>query len=162
MHVRLLGQMSGTRDGVPWPPRGSVVDLTDEEAISLCRNGMAVPMERDDVEKAVDNAAENRAAAEKAAVADSGGFVVEVPDPDSAYTDEEVAEAEERDRARTTDELTKLVDDAEAQDEALGRDGTGRPLQGPGVVTTPAEAKSTAAKKTPKTAADKTAAEKKN
>lgn len=45
--------MSGTRDGVDWPPRGSVVDLPDAEAIQLCDGGMARPVVEDNVEKAV-------------------------------------------------------------------------------------------------------------
>ncbi len=36
--------VSGTRDGHPWPPRGSVVELPDAEAADYCRNGMAEPV----------------------------------------------------------------------------------------------------------------------
>jgi hypothetical protein len=41
--VQLLGDISGTRNGLDWPPRGSVVDLPDEEAIRLCEQQMARP-----------------------------------------------------------------------------------------------------------------------
>lgn len=124
MRVRLTGQMSGTRDGVPWPPRGSVVDLPDDEAISLCQNAMAVPMARDEVEAAVDNVAEMRAAAAQSQVQDSGGFVVETPDTTAAaLTDEELAEQDERDRALVKNQLTALVDETEAADAAEAKNG---------------------------------------
>jgi hypothetical protein len=46
--------VSGTRDGAAWPPRGSVLDLPDEEAAQYCANGMAEPVATfgDDVETA--------------------------------------------------------------------------------------------------------------
>jgi hypothetical protein len=55
MRVRLLGDISGTRDGVNWPPRGSEIDLPDDEAAGLCGQGMAVPVVdlEADVEQAV-------------------------------------------------------------------------------------------------------------
>jgi len=37
--VRLAVQMSGTRDGVAWPPVGSVVELPDDEADSMIMAG---------------------------------------------------------------------------------------------------------------------------
>jgi hypothetical protein len=51
--VRLQGDISGTRDGQPWPPRGTRRSEEDLEAIDLCRNGMAVPVPADEVEVAV-------------------------------------------------------------------------------------------------------------
>jgi hypothetical protein len=36
--------VSGTRDGQPWPPRGSVIDLPDDEARQYCESGMAEPV----------------------------------------------------------------------------------------------------------------------
>lgn len=53
MKVRLRGDISGTRDGQDWPPRGTVIDLPDDEAASLCQTGMAVPVPADDVRAAV-------------------------------------------------------------------------------------------------------------
>ncbi len=44
MRVRLLGDISGTRDGQNWPPRGSEIDLPDDEAVALCGQGMAEPV----------------------------------------------------------------------------------------------------------------------
>lgn len=44
MLVRLKVGMSGTRDGQPWPPRGSVVDLPDSEGAQYCAAGMAEPV----------------------------------------------------------------------------------------------------------------------
>ncbi len=43
MKVRLKGDISGSRNGVAWPPRGEVVDLPDDEALVLLNNGMAEP-----------------------------------------------------------------------------------------------------------------------
>lgn len=53
MRVLLLGEVSGTRDGREWPPRGSVLDLPEVEAVALCRGGMARPVVDDVVETAV-------------------------------------------------------------------------------------------------------------
>lgn len=53
MKIRLIGDMSGTRDGQEWPPRGSTVDLPDDEAQQLIRGKMAVPAINDDVETAI-------------------------------------------------------------------------------------------------------------
>lgn len=41
MLVRILGDISGTRNGKPWPQRGAVVNLPQGEADSLCGCGMA-------------------------------------------------------------------------------------------------------------------------
>lgn len=55
MKVRMKGDVSGSRNGVPWPPRGGTVDLPDGEAADLCRIGLAEPVAEGDadVEKAV-------------------------------------------------------------------------------------------------------------
>lgn len=53
MRVKLKGDMSGTRDGVPWPCRGEEIDLPDDEGVALCAAGMAVPAGAVDAEKAV-------------------------------------------------------------------------------------------------------------
>ncbi|MEW1719780.1 hypothetical protein [Streptomyces sp. NPDC093109] len=41
MKIRMLVEMSGTRNGVPWPPRGQVVDIPTGEAQHLCASGIA-------------------------------------------------------------------------------------------------------------------------
>jgi len=41
MRVKLKVQLSGTRDGVPWPAVGSVVELPDDEAQSMVYAGTA-------------------------------------------------------------------------------------------------------------------------
>jgi hypothetical protein len=51
--VRLQGDISGTRDGQPWPPRGTRIDLPDLEAMDLCRTGMAVPVPAEEIKTAV-------------------------------------------------------------------------------------------------------------
>lgn len=46
MKVRLKGDISGSRDGVAWPQRGGVIDLPEDEALSLLNSGMAEPADR--------------------------------------------------------------------------------------------------------------------
>lgn len=41
MRVKLKAQISGTRDGVSWPPVGTVVELPDDEARSMMYAGTA-------------------------------------------------------------------------------------------------------------------------
>jgi hypothetical protein len=36
-------EISGTRNGVPWPPRGNSLDLPDDEARELINQQMAIP-----------------------------------------------------------------------------------------------------------------------
>lgn len=43
MRVKMKVDMSGTRDGVPWPPRGTVIELPDAEAQQYLDADMAVP-----------------------------------------------------------------------------------------------------------------------
>lgn len=44
MRVRMLRQISGTRNGKPWPEPGAIVDLPQDEAVMLCRLRMAEPV----------------------------------------------------------------------------------------------------------------------
>lgn len=44
MRVKLLIELSGARDGAPWPARGEEVELPDEEAALMCANGYAEPV----------------------------------------------------------------------------------------------------------------------
>ena len=44
MRVCMTVEISGTRDGVPWPPRGGEVDLPDAEGADLCAAGYATPV----------------------------------------------------------------------------------------------------------------------
>lgn len=41
MRIRILGDISGTRNGKEWPRRGAVVDIPDAEGEALCGSGMA-------------------------------------------------------------------------------------------------------------------------
>jgi len=45
--------ISGTRNGVDWPPKGSVVDLPDAEAVDMLNGGLAAPVPADGPERAV-------------------------------------------------------------------------------------------------------------
>ena len=44
MKVRMVGRISGTRDGEEWPAPGEVVALPDGEAVDLCAAGLAEPV----------------------------------------------------------------------------------------------------------------------
>lgn len=62
MKIRMKTAVSGSRNGVPWPPRGGTVELPDDEAAALCASGMAEPVVDDEVETAVpDDDSEKRA-----------------------------------------------------------------------------------------------------
>ncbi|ARF75685.1 hypothetical protein B7C62_28085 [Kitasatospora albolonga] len=53
MRVRMKVTVSGTRDGEPWPEKGSVVDLPDGEAKQLIAAGIAAePDDEPEVEEA--------------------------------------------------------------------------------------------------------------
>lgn len=39
--VRLVRHISGTRDGLPWPPVGEYLEVSDAEAADLIRIGIA-------------------------------------------------------------------------------------------------------------------------
>ncbi|MFG2747246.1 hypothetical protein ACGFY0_45345 [Streptomyces chartreusis] len=41
MRVRMKASLSGTRDGLAWPPAGQTVDLPEEEAAHLVSAGLA-------------------------------------------------------------------------------------------------------------------------
>jgi hypothetical protein len=53
--VRIKGDISGSRNGVPWPKRGETMELPDDEGTALCASGLAVPAADtdDEVETAV-------------------------------------------------------------------------------------------------------------
>ena len=55
MKVQIKGDISGSRDGAPWPKRGETMELPDDEGAQLCASGLAVPVSvKDaDAEKAV-------------------------------------------------------------------------------------------------------------
>lgn len=54
MKVRIKGDISGSRDGAPWPKRGETMELPDDEAAAMCASGLAAPVaDTDDVETAV-------------------------------------------------------------------------------------------------------------
>jgi hypothetical protein len=65
--------MSGTRNGQPWPKRGTVVDLPDDEAVGYCEAGMAVPAAGGDVETATAPTHDQERRASQTAVTTSNG-----------------------------------------------------------------------------------------
>lgn len=48
MLVRMRGDISGLRDGKPWPKNGHTIELPDHEAEHLIAAGTAVEIKRDD------------------------------------------------------------------------------------------------------------------
>lgn len=61
MQVKMIAQLTGTRDGEDWPRVGATIDLPDAEAADLIMNGYAIDptdveddadVEDDDVETA--------------------------------------------------------------------------------------------------------------
>lgn len=44
MRIRMTVDMSGTRNGQPWPRRGEIADLPTTEAAHLCASGIAEPV----------------------------------------------------------------------------------------------------------------------
>jgi hypothetical protein len=48
MQIELLATISGTRNGVDWPERGSVIELPVDEAENMIANKLAKPVEAAD------------------------------------------------------------------------------------------------------------------
>lgn len=46
MEIRLTTDISGLRDGVPWPKRGDTIDLPDDEAVELLGRRQAEAVEQ--------------------------------------------------------------------------------------------------------------------
>lgn len=44
MRVKMVGSITGTRNGEPWPEVGGEIVLPDSEGAELCALGMAVPV----------------------------------------------------------------------------------------------------------------------
>lgn len=42
MKVKMIAQLTGTRDGEDWPKAGSIAELPDDEAADLIMNGYAI------------------------------------------------------------------------------------------------------------------------
>jgi len=42
MFIRMLFEITGTRNGQPWPKRGGLIDLPNDEAKNLIAQGLAV------------------------------------------------------------------------------------------------------------------------
>lgn len=63
MRVRMKTDVSGSRDGQPWPKRGETFEVSDAEGVDLCASGMAEPVADgdQDVEKAVPGDSDKRA-----------------------------------------------------------------------------------------------------
>lgn len=55
MRIRMKADVSGSRNGQPWPGRGQTLEVSDAEGADLCAAGIAAPVaadEDDDVETA--------------------------------------------------------------------------------------------------------------
>ena len=44
MLVKMLEHITGLRDGKAWPPRGGIIELPDQEALSLIAHAYAQPI----------------------------------------------------------------------------------------------------------------------
>lgn len=70
MKIRMRADVSGSRDGKLWPPRGGTLELPDGEGAALCVSGIAEPVADDKVEKAVpDDDSEKRVLTKESAAA---------------------------------------------------------------------------------------------
>ncbi len=73
MKVRMKVDVSGTRNGVDWPKRGSVIEMSEDEARGYISAGMAEPVaEFRDAETAVVPKAEERADASEGLTTKTG------------------------------------------------------------------------------------------
>jgi hypothetical protein len=52
MRIRMNVDMSGTRNGRPWPKRGEIADLPSGEAMRLCASGIAEEVAEPETRKA--------------------------------------------------------------------------------------------------------------
>jgi hypothetical protein len=63
VRIRLRVGLTGTRNGVEWPPRGSEMDLPEQEARDMIHGGLVDPVTMfRDAETAVPTPAETREA----------------------------------------------------------------------------------------------------
>jgi hypothetical protein len=108
MRVRMKTDVSGARDGEPWPPRGGTIELPDDEAAQLCASGMAEPV-------AEHKAAEKAVPADDAEKRDSTSKSSEV----SSATAES---AEDKTSGKTPEKAT-----AKASEKSETKPGPGRP-----------------------------------
>lgn len=53
MKIRMKVEVSGTRNGQPWPARGATLEVDDSEGAGMCAAGLATPVGDDPVEVAV-------------------------------------------------------------------------------------------------------------
>lgn len=68
MKVKMRVDVSGAFNGVAWPPRGEVVEVSDEHGVDLCASGIAEPVaDAGPVETATAPEAEKRTAPVKSA-----------------------------------------------------------------------------------------------
>ncbi|MEY4373220.1 MAG: hypothetical protein RL219_1989 [Actinomycetota bacterium] len=61
MKIRMKVDISGTRNGEPWPAQGEIIDLPDDEAQSLIDNNMAEAVAKTKAETAAVEPAEETA-----------------------------------------------------------------------------------------------------
>lgn len=69
MHIKLVAQISGTRNGVDWPKPGEVLEVPDAEGAGLVSTGLAVEIEVEKKPRKVETAARKQVV-ETAAIQD--------------------------------------------------------------------------------------------
>lgn len=65
MQVRMLVQISGSHDGQPWPNKGGVADVSEDEATKLIAAEMAEPVKDKPAKQDDDTPAETRPASQQ-------------------------------------------------------------------------------------------------
>lgn len=105
MKVRIKGDISGSRNGAPWPKRGEDIELPDDEAAQLCASGLAAPVKAGDAEKAVPDASDVETRSGGLTKATAGAVTADGPqsedgdDQDDDSGDDDQAAAKDQDPA---------------------------------------------------------------
>lgn len=101
MKVRIKGDISGSRDGVPWPKRGETMELPDDEGAALCASGLAVPAADTDadVETAVPDDADVEKRTGGLTKASAGAVTTDGSDEPKPADDADQADADSKDQA---------------------------------------------------------------
>lgn len=83
MKIRMKADVSGSRNGQLWPPRGGTLELPDDEGAALCASGIAEPVADGKVETAVpeDDSDKRVLTKESAAAVTSDGDEKKEPAP---------------------------------------------------------------------------------
>lgn len=76
--IVMLQQMSGSRNGKPWPAVGETAEVSEDEAVALC-GGQTPVARRDEPEAKTEQAEEERAVAPEPEVAEEQATAKRAP-----------------------------------------------------------------------------------